>query len=131
MSLAYEPASEPLHITETWRRGEPRMAGCRLQGYLAHKKPGGMVRGESGLSLQGLSLQGYLAAWWGVNPPRMAEDAQGTPTQSHISPSILVYEDRLRPRGMVGGESSADGGGDELRGLGRREAQPHRSHLQE
>jgi len=24
-----------------------------------------------------------------------AEDAQGTPTQSHISPSILVYEDRL------------------------------------
>jgi len=22
-----------------------------------------------------------------------AEDAQGTPTQSHISPSILVYED--------------------------------------
>ena len=24
-----------------------------------------------------------------------AEDAQGTPTQSHISPSILVYEDKL------------------------------------
>jgi len=24
-----------------------------------------------------------------------AEDAQGTPTQSHISPSILVYEDYL------------------------------------
>jgi len=23
-----------------------------------------------------------------------AEDAQGTPTQSHISPSILVYEDK-------------------------------------
>jgi hypothetical protein len=23
-----------------------------------------------------------------------AEDAQGTPAQSHISPSILVYEDR-------------------------------------
>jgi len=29
-----------------------------------------------------------------------AEDAQGTPTQSHISPSILVYEDKkaLRSR---------------------------------
>jgi len=25
-----------------------------------------------------------------------AEDAQGTPTQSHISPSILVYEDESR-----------------------------------
>jgi len=24
-----------------------------------------------------------------------AEDAQGTPTQSHMSPSILVYEDKL------------------------------------
>jgi len=24
-----------------------------------------------------------------------AEDAQGTPTQSHTSPSILVYEDKL------------------------------------
>ena len=24
-----------------------------------------------------------------------AEDAQGTPTQSHISPSILVYEDNI------------------------------------
>jgi len=26
-----------------------------------------------------------------------AEDAQGTPTQSHISPSILVYEDKPGP----------------------------------
>ena len=26
-----------------------------------------------------------------------AEDAQGTPTQSHISPSILVYEDYFMP----------------------------------
>ena len=25
-----------------------------------------------------------------------AEDAQGTPTQSHVSPSILVYEDNLK-----------------------------------
>jgi len=24
-----------------------------------------------------------------------AEDAQGTPTQSHISPSILVYEEKV------------------------------------
>jgi len=26
-----------------------------------------------------------------------AEDAQGTPTQSHVSPSILVYEDNEKP----------------------------------
>ena len=26
-----------------------------------------------------------------------AEDAQGTPSQSHISPSTLVYEDKSRP----------------------------------
>jgi len=26
-----------------------------------------------------------------------AEDAQGTPTQSHISPSILVHEETIRP----------------------------------
>ena len=25
-----------------------------------------------------------------------AEDAQGTPTQSHVSPSILAYEDEMR-----------------------------------
>ena len=36
-----------------------------------------------------------------------AEDAQGTPTQSHISPSILAYEDQgLRLMGMW-----RDGGG--------------------
>jgi len=34
-----------------------------------------------------------------------AEDAQGTPTQSHISPSILVYEDNRRQG------AGADGGG--------------------
>ena len=28
-----------------------------------------------------------------------AEDAQGTPTQSHISPAILVYEDKRLPVG--------------------------------
>ena len=25
-----------------------------------------------------------------------AEDAQGTPTKSHVSPSVLVYEDNTR-----------------------------------
>ena len=38
---------------------------------------------------------------WDSHPGRgttRAEDAQGTPTQSHISPSILEYEDRTRKK---------------------------------
>ena len=31
-----------------------------------------------------------------------AEDAQGTPTQSHISPSILVYEDNVETNSTRG-----------------------------
>ena len=35
----------------------------------------------------------------------IADDAEGTPTQSHISPSIIVFEDtivsRFKPRGCV------------------------------
>jgi len=42
-----------------------------------------------------------------------AEDAQGTPTQSHISPSILVYEDQHRiltaPFTAKGGVAEPDG----------------------
>ena len=34
-----------------------------------------------------------------------AEDAQGTPTQSHISPSILVYEEKEQHRLISGGEA--------------------------
>jgi len=42
-----------------------------------------------------------------------AEDAQGTPTQSHISPSMLVYEENALPgfgvystgEGLAGSES--------------------------
>ena len=36
-----------------------------------------------------------------------AEDAQGTPTQSHISPSILVYEDTPEPPKAVPGTGVA------------------------
>ena len=31
-----------------------------------------------------------------------AEDAQGTPTQSHLSPSILVYEDQQKTVSHLG-----------------------------
>jgi len=32
--------------------------------------------------------------WLNGRGTTRAEDAQGTPTQSHISPSILVYEEK-------------------------------------
>jgi len=38
-------------------------------------------------------MQGVAERECGRGTPR-AEDAQGTPTQSHIPPSILVYEDK-------------------------------------
>jgi len=40
-------------------------------------------------------LQGTIDS---VRGTARAEDAQGTPTQSHISPRILVYEDYMRLR---------------------------------
>ena len=39
-----------------------------------------------------------------------AEDAQGTPTQSHISPSILVYEDENKGGGSFRGGMGAKKG---------------------
>ena len=35
-----------------------------------------------------------------------AEDAQGTPTQSHISPSILEYEDKRKSRRFIRPENA-------------------------
>jgi len=42
--------------------------------------------------------------WCGRGAAR-AEDAQGTSTQSHISPSILVYEDKSQPTTSEGIET--------------------------
>ena len=35
-----------------------------------------------------------LTAYWSESSRLRAEDVQGTPNQSHISPSLLVYEDK-------------------------------------
>jgi len=40
-----------------------------------------------------MSLLLYKRVLFSGRGTARAEDAQGTPTQSHISPSILVYED--------------------------------------
>jgi len=46
-------------------------------------------------------LDSGLVGWLGRGAAR-AEDARGTPTQSHISPSILVYEERSIRRPLCG-----------------------------
>jgi len=46
-----------------------------------------------------------------------AEDAQGTPTQSHISPSILVYEDYKGRRGTSASVVSSGAGQSRTRNL--------------
>ena len=48
------------------------------------------------------AAQGYesMPSAYGRGTTR-AEDAQGTPTQSHTSPSILVYEDIQHPHGVL------------------------------
>jgi len=61
MSLKYEPAFEPLHISSMW--------------LFSVEVP--LPRGE------GTPWKDFTTR---------AEDAPGTPTQSHISPSILVFE---------------------------------------
>jgi len=55
-----------------------------------------------------------------------AEDAQGTPTQSHISPSILVYQEKepgssklVSPNRLKDGPCAAVGGGLHRAGLGK------------
>jgi len=39
-------------------------------------------------------FQNHFGNGWLWEGTTRAEDAQGTPTQSHVSPSILVYEDQ-------------------------------------
>ena len=57
----------------------------------------GMASGPRGASCGTRGLQGVIVS--GGRGAARAEDAQGTPTQSHISPNILVYEEKQR-RGL-------------------------------
>ena len=50
-----------------------------------------ILKSTSGDTLRVGWLNGFLF-WEGT---KRAEDAQGTPAQSHISPSILVYEGKI------------------------------------
>ena len=46
---------------------------------------------RDGVSIQSIDRLRVVSTLW--EGAARAEDAQGTPSQSHISPSILVYED--------------------------------------
>ena len=104
MSLKYEPASEPLHISLSWgwiwsygkaipRPRYPKPShevtnGITLRSPSVRKVDSRQVI-DSGL----IGSTDFHSSNSGRGTAR-AEDAQGTPTQSHISPSILVYEEK-------------------------------------
>ena len=101
MSLKYEPSPEPLHISAKWLRPtsvDDSEGLCRAN--LEHISQSWSDYGlglshfqyERVLNHSGCSLpdrQGFVG-----RVAVRAEVAPGTPTQSHISPSILVYEDK-------------------------------------
>jgi len=120
MSLTYEPYSEPLHIfcmrrvrltvegleDSAWplcRNNEPGRILASL-GFAPNPIPdtrnpkpkiytNGGVGGRRAASVRSWC---WLIDSWDLSGrgTKRAEDAQGTPTQSHISPIILVYEEK-------------------------------------
>ena len=66
---------------EGWSRGGPRPPS------------GGVVSAGLGFLQRIDSELVESTEFHSSNPREQAEDAQGTPSQSHISPSILVHED--------------------------------------
>jgi len=102
MILKYEPASEPLHImflvdvvsSEETKRKMAGPLSSELE-QISHSRP------DSGLGLRHFQYEILpscsLLDRLGRGTTR-ANDAQGTPTQSHISPRILVYEDYRQRR---------------------------------
>ena len=67
---------------------------CRCRANIRQSRP------DSGLGFQVKVLNTRDLSGRGA---ARAEDAQGTPTQSHISPSILVYEDLVVPSSLGSG----------------------------
>ena len=102
ISLKYEPASEPLHISETLYVRQIAAGLAHMhKTNVAHLdvKPENMYSTQRGVyKLGDLGLASLASS--GIPPgviergTTTAEGAQGTPTQSHISPSILVYEEK-------------------------------------
>ena len=76
-----------------------------LQALVAPTTPHGvLVRGHAGLVID----SGLVGSTDSGRGTARAEDAQGTPTQSHISPSILLYEDNQQSLSLQGHRRIAD-----------------------
>jgi len=140
MSLKYEPSSEPLHISAqcVWNRiriqnmrfmvwvgryqanKEQRLkdfypkVNARIWPWLSYMCRFGSTAGN----IYGLTDSGLVGSTDSGRGAARAEGAQGTPTQSHISPSIPVYEDYedLPSSPTASGRSRADLGGEGHRG---------------
>jgi len=78
------PATEGFELS-VWR-SDTEVLGSGVQGF-----QGGRFQ----------YCRGLRAHRHRIAPAARAEDAQGTPTQSHISPSILVYEDNYTRRWAI------------------------------
>jgi len=65
---------------------------CTLKGRFEAVK---LVVKRAAVLLYNVIDAGLVGSTDGGRDATRAEDAQGTPAQSHISPSILVYEDKI------------------------------------
>ena len=79
---------------EEEEESNPKSAKCQLP------KPQTLTPGADVLELLSTYMYTYTLRYHSIVDrlrvgTTRAEDAQGTPTQSHISPRILVYEDKL------------------------------------
>ena len=74
---------------------KPLAEGLRSGARDTHRHTCGPISPYSGRDCV-KSLRSSYTGLYGRGTAR-AEDAQGTPTQSHISPSILVYVDIIKP----------------------------------
>ena len=97
----YDNESSRIHTNEPSRTQKRHYVcgrqsrGSRIIGLELRRDVGtvmGMQRTEN--STHKRSFPGVIDSGRGTTK---AEDAQGTPTHSHISPSILVYEDKTTP----------------------------------
>ena len=90
--LGLQRLNEPTEVVSDSKDGEPRLmlwglglSGVRCQHISTIKEPTSLQRCR-------LSGQGARMRFSGRGTTG-AEDTHGTPIQSHISPSILIYED--------------------------------------
>ena len=94
-SCSHVTAFEPVDCLRANNRTQ--LTAARARAFLVKERSvraqePALGRGEG--NLFGALLLCMINSGFSGSGAARAEDAQGTPTQSHISPSILVYEDK-------------------------------------